>query len=63
MKIIAGVDIGNSSTETALARVDGKSVEFLASGIVPTTGIKGTKQNIHGVFRSLDSGGFGRERT
>ncbi|MCI5595159.1 MAG: diol dehydratase reactivase subunit alpha [Lachnospiraceae bacterium] len=53
MKIIAGVDIGNSSTETALARVDGKSVEFLASGIVPTTGIKGTKQNIHGVFRSL----------
>lgn len=53
MKIIAGVDIGNSSTETALARVDGKNVEFLASGIVPTTGIKGTKQNIHGVFRSL----------
>lgn len=53
MKIIAGVDIGNSSTETALARVDGKNVEFIASGIVPTTGIKGTKQNIHGVFRSL----------
>lgn len=53
MKIIAGVDIGNSSTETALARVDGKNIEFIASGIVPTTGIKGTKQNIHGVFRSL----------
>ena len=53
MKIIAGVDIGNSSTETALARVDGKNIEFIASGIVPTTGIKGTKQNIHGVFYSL----------
>lgn len=53
MKIIAGVDIGNSSTETALARIDGKHIEFIASGIVPTTGIKGTKQNIHGVFRSL----------
>lgn len=53
MKIIAGVDIGNSSTETALARIDGKKIEFIASGIVPTTGIKGTKQNIHGVFRSL----------
>lgn len=53
MKIIAGVDIGNSSTETALARIDGKRIEFIASGIVPTTGIKGTKQNIHGVFRSL----------
>ncbi len=53
MKIIAGVDIGNSSTETALARVDGKHIQFIASGIVPTTGIKGTKQNIHGVFYSL----------
>lgn len=53
MKIIAGVDIGNSSTETALARVDGKTIQFISSGIVPTTGIKGTKQNIHGVFRSL----------
>ena len=53
MKIIAGVDIGNSSTETALARVDGKNIQFIASGIVPTTGIKGTKQNIHGVFYSL----------
>lgn len=53
MKIIAGVDIGNSSTETALARINGKNIEFIASGIVPTTGIKGTKQNIHGVFYSL----------
>lgn len=53
MKIIAGVDIGNSSTETALARVEGKTIQFISSGIVPTTGIKGTKQNIHGVFRSL----------
>ena len=53
MKIIAGVDIGNSSTETAIARVDGKNIQFIASGIVPTTGIKGTKQNIHGVFYSL----------
>lgn len=51
--IIAGIDIGNASTETALARyVDGKP-EFLASGIVDTTGMKGTRQNIHGVFASL----------
>ncbi|MBC3797176.1 diol dehydratase reactivase subunit alpha [Acetobacterium tundrae] len=51
--IIAGIDIGNASTETALARyVDGKP-EFLASGIVNTTGMKGTRQNIHGVFASL----------
>lgn len=51
--IIAGIDIGNASTETALARyVDGKP-EFLCSGIVDTTGMKGTRQNIHGVFASL----------
>lgn len=51
--IIAGIDIGNASTETALARyVDGKP-EFLCSGIVNTTGMKGTRQNIHGVFASL----------
>ncbi|MDR1253183.1 MAG: diol dehydratase reactivase subunit alpha [Treponema sp.] len=51
--IIAGVDIGNASTETALARIEGDGFKFLSSGIVDTTGIKGTRQNIHGVFASL----------
>lgn len=51
--IVAGVDIGNSSTETALARVVNDRLEFLSSGIVDTTGIKGTRQNIHGIFSSL----------
>ena len=51
MKLIAGVDIGNATTEVALAQVtqDQKRV-FIASGIVDTTGIKGTRKNIHGVF-------------
>ncbi len=54
MKLIAGVDIGNASTETALAWVNPVGgVEFLASGLVDTTGLKGTRQNIHGVFSSL----------
>lgn len=53
MRLVAGVDIGNATTETAIARIDGKHVTFLASGINETTGIKGTKQNVHGVFRSL----------
>ena len=44
MKIVAGIDIGNATTETALARLDGGKLEFLASGTVPTTGIKGTRQ-------------------
>ncbi|MDR3172838.1 MAG: diol dehydratase reactivase subunit alpha, partial [Treponema sp.] len=51
--IIAGVDIGNASTETALALTEGGGLKFLSSGIVDTTGIKGTRQNIHGVFASL----------
>lgn len=53
MKLVAGVDIGNATTESAIARIDGKQVTFLSSGITGTTGIKGTKQNIHGVFQSL----------
>ena len=54
MKIIAGIDIGNSSTETALGKVYENNVEFLSSGIIPTTGIKGTKENISGVIASLN---------
>ncbi|HBJ1648138.1 diol dehydratase reactivase subunit alpha [Clostridium botulinum] len=53
MKIIAGVDIGNATTEVALSKVENGNVEFLSSGIVPTTGIKGTEENIDGVFSSL----------
>lgn len=53
MRYVAGVDIGNATTEVALARIDGGDIAFLASGIGPTTGIKGTLQNINGVFKSL----------
>lgn len=53
MKVVAGIDIGNATTETALAKIEDGKATFLASGIVPTTGIKGTRQNINGVFHSL----------
>ncbi len=53
MKFVAGVDIGNASTEVALANIEGDQITFLASGISDTTGIKGTMQNINGVFSSL----------
>ncbi|HBM3485415.1 TPA: diol dehydratase reactivase subunit alpha [Listeria innocua] len=54
MKYIAGIDIGNSTTEVALAIIDSVSnVEFVASAITDTTGIKGTKQNLHGIFKAL----------
>ena len=54
MEIIAGVDIGNATTEVALSKSDNGKLEFLSSGIVPTTGIKGTEENTQGVFNSLE---------
>lgn len=55
MEIIAGIDIGNATTEVALAQIeDSGTLTFLASGIVSTTGIKGTKENIKGVHKSLE---------
>ncbi|MDT0048652.1 diol dehydratase reactivase subunit alpha [Listeria cossartiae subsp. cayugensis] len=54
MKYMAGIDIGNSTTEVALAIADsGGNAEFVASAITDTTGIKGTKQNLHGIFKAL----------
>lgn len=53
MKIIAGIDIGNATTETAIGKIQNGKADFLASGIVPTTGIKGTSANISGLFKSL----------
>ncbi|MCD2247103.1 diol dehydratase reactivase subunit alpha [Listeria marthii] len=54
MQYIAGIDIGNSTTEVALATVNAHAkAEFVASAITDTTGIKGTKQNLHGIFKAL----------
>lgn len=54
MKLIVGVDIGNATTETAVAKLgDDYSLTLVSDGIVKTTGIKGTSQNIHGVFGSV----------
>jgi diol dehydratase reactivase alpha subunit len=55
MKIIAGADIGNNSTEVAIARTDGNgSLQFLSSALVRTVGIKGTMQNTIGVRDALE---------
>jgi len=54
MPIIAGVDIGNSTTEVCLARFEqGQIKEYLASSIVKTTGIKGTLANVPGIVIAL----------
>ncbi|MBA4603263.1 diol dehydratase reactivase subunit alpha [Thermoactinomyces mirandus] len=54
MRLVAGVDIGNATTEVAIARIKEKNgIDFLASSIVKTSGIKGTRQNIYGVIAAL----------
>lgn len=54
MKVIAGVDIGNSTTEVCLARLhDDKRLEFLGSALTVTTGMKGTVDNVKGVVTAL----------
>ncbi|MFC7008445.1 hypothetical protein [Halalkalicoccus salilacus] len=47
MEYIAGVDIGNSSTEVALVR-NSDQYEFVASSLFQTTGLKGTVKNVPG---------------
>jgi diol dehydratase reactivase alpha subunit len=52
--IVAGVDIGNQTTEVALARLHpGQQPCFLSESLVPTTGIKGTAATSTGVRKAL----------
>ena len=54
MKLVAGVDIGNSTTEVCIgAREDGGRLVFLSGASVSTTGTKGTLPNVHGVKSAL----------
>jgi diol dehydratase reactivase alpha subunit len=54
VRLIAGIDVGNATTEVALADVSASSApRFLASSTVPTTGIKGTVRNIPGIVDAL----------
>ena len=55
MRLIAGVDIGNSTTEVCIGSVgeDGR-FQFLSSASRITTGTKGTLPNVHGVKAALE---------
>lgn len=56
MTIVAGVDIGNSTTEVCLADMSAlKVIRFLSSSIVKTTGIKGTTANVPGILMALEA--------
>ncbi len=54
MKLIAGVDIGNSTTEVCIGAVgeDGR-FQFLSGASRMTTGTKGTLPNVHGIKSAL----------
>lgn len=54
-KYIAGIDIGNSTTEAAVAKIDAETGTLIScfSGISKTTGIKGTTGNVPGVSAAL----------
>lgn len=54
MKIVAGVDIGNSTTEVCLASIEEGTINYLASAIRKTTGIKGTLNNIPGIKSAIE---------
>lgn len=51
-QIVVGVDIGNSTTEVAVARV-GDDLAWIGSALTPTTGVKGTPRNAEGVARAV----------
>lgn len=54
MRYIAGIDIGNSSTEVALATLDESGVlSITGSALAETTGIKGTLRNVFGIQEAL----------
>lgn len=50
---VAGIDIGNATTETALGEIENGKLLRCSSGITKTTGIKGTKENLYGMLNSL----------
>lgn len=54
MKFIAGVDIGNSTTEICIGQINdrGKLI-FKTSSAVNTTGTKGTVANVKGIIEAL----------
>lgn len=55
MRYIAGIDIGNSSTEVALAVMDDAgALNIISSSLAETTGVKGTLRNVFGIKEALN---------
>ena len=48
MKVLAGVDVGNATTEVVLGRVRAEGIEVLATGRAPTRRAKGSRESLDG---------------
>ena len=54
MKLIAGVDIGNSTTEVCIGEIrENGSFRFVSGASRMTTGTKGTLPNVFGIKQAL----------
>ncbi|MCG7594606.1 diol dehydratase reactivase ATPase-like domain-containing protein [Mycobacterium sp. PSTR-4-N] len=52
-RTVAGIDIGNHTTEIVVARVDGGAVTTLSHGQAPTRGRKGSRDSLQGAAALL----------
>ncbi len=48
MRVVAGIDVGNHTTEIVLARISGGAVETIAHTQAPTRGRKGSPESLAG---------------
>lgn len=54
--VVIGVDIGNATTEAAMACIDADGdIRFLKSALIKTSGIKGTVENVKGVKEVIEA--------
>ena len=51
--VVAGVDVGNHTTEIVVARVSGSGVEQVVHGQAPTRGRKGSRESLEGAAALL----------
>lgn len=51
--VVAGVDVGNHTTEIVLARIEGDRVEAVTHGQAPTRGRKGSAESLEGAAALL----------
>jgi diol dehydratase reactivase alpha subunit len=54
MRLVVGVDVGNTTTEACLARVGPEgAVAYLGTALMRTTGVKGTPENADGAVAAV----------